>query len=201
MQEIPVYLFTGFMDSGKTSLISETLFENEFGKDAKTLIILCEDGDVELDEQKLAVLLNGVEDGDEVTAAADTYSYNGANVKDASTITGNSITLAGTDAGNYQLAETKISVSADILPKDLAKAEVTLGEALITNGKTQTQTVEKVMLDGTELTAKDYEVTGNQAAAAGRTPPWMNTSPHYNVYPWAIKGQDNPHLLHTSTQL
>ena len=120
-----------------------------------------------LDEQKLAVLLNGVEDGDEVTAAADTYSYNGANVKDASTITGNSITLAGTDAGNYQLAETKISVSADILPKDLAKAEVTLGEALITNGKTQTQTVEKVMLDGTELTAKDYEVTGNQAAAAG----------------------------------
>lgn len=30
MEEIPVYLFTGFMDSGKTSLILETLFENEF---------------------------------------------------------------------------------------------------------------------------------------------------------------------------
>ena len=56
MEEIPVYLFTGFMDSGKTSLISETLFENEFGKDAKTLIILCEDGDVELDEGKLATI-------------------------------------------------------------------------------------------------------------------------------------------------
>ena len=27
------------MDSGKTSLISETLFENEFGKDAKTLTV------------------------------------------------------------------------------------------------------------------------------------------------------------------
>ncbi len=25
MEEIPVYLFTGFMDSGKTSLIHETL--------------------------------------------------------------------------------------------------------------------------------------------------------------------------------
>jgi hypothetical protein len=37
--------------------------------------------------------------------------------------------------------------------------------------------------------------------AAGRTPPWMNTSPHCKVYPWAIKGQDNSHLLHTSTQL
>ena len=31
MEEIPVYLFTGFMDSGKTSLIKETLFENDFG--------------------------------------------------------------------------------------------------------------------------------------------------------------------------
>ena len=28
-QEIPVYVFTGFMDSGKTSLVEETLFENE----------------------------------------------------------------------------------------------------------------------------------------------------------------------------
>ena len=27
-QDIPVYLFTGFMDSGKTSLVEETLFEN-----------------------------------------------------------------------------------------------------------------------------------------------------------------------------
>ncbi len=53
MQEIPVYLFTGFMDSGKTSLIRETLFENGFGDDAKTLILLCEDGDVELDEKRL----------------------------------------------------------------------------------------------------------------------------------------------------
>ncbi|MFR6393675.1 MAG: hypothetical protein ACLUN0_13040 [Roseburia sp.] len=33
MQEIPVYLFTGFMDSGKTTLIKETLFENDFGGD------------------------------------------------------------------------------------------------------------------------------------------------------------------------
>lgn len=56
MEEIPVYLFTGFMDSGKTSLIAETLFENEFGRDARTLIILCEDGDVELDEGKLKTI-------------------------------------------------------------------------------------------------------------------------------------------------
>ena len=44
MEEIPVYLFTGFMDSGKTTLINETLYENGFGKDARNLIICCEDG-------------------------------------------------------------------------------------------------------------------------------------------------------------
>ncbi|MDD6038459.1 MAG: GTP-binding protein [bacterium] len=68
MQEIPVFLFTGFMDSGKTSLIRETLFENEFGKGQKTLILMCEDGDIELDEGKLAsigaklVMIDSVEE-------------------------------------------------------------------------------------------------------------------------------------------
>lgn len=55
-KEIPVYVFTGFMDSGKTSLIQETLFENEFGDGAKGIVILCEDGDVEYDEAKLATI-------------------------------------------------------------------------------------------------------------------------------------------------
>lgn len=53
MEETPVYLFTGFMDSGKTTLIQETLFDQEFGNGAKTLIIACEDGEVEYDEDKL----------------------------------------------------------------------------------------------------------------------------------------------------
>lgn len=53
MEEIPIYLFTGFMDSGKTSLILETLFENDFTEDARGLVICCEDGDVEYDEERL----------------------------------------------------------------------------------------------------------------------------------------------------
>lgn len=120
-----------------------------------------------LEAQKLTVLLKGVEDGDKVTATADAYAYNSAEVKDADTITGSVIALAGADAENYQLAETKASVSAKILQKNLEKADVTFGAALVANGKNQTQTIEKVMLDGAALTAKDYEVTGNQAAAAG----------------------------------
>ena len=54
MQEIPVYLFTGFMDSGKTTLIQETLIENGFSEDCDScLIISCEDGDTEYDENAL----------------------------------------------------------------------------------------------------------------------------------------------------
>lgn len=120
-----------------------------------------------LEAQKLTVLLKGVEDDDKVTATADAYAYNSAEVKDADTITGSGIALAGADAENYQLAETKASVSAKILQKNLEKADVTLGAALVANGKNRTQAIEKVMLDGATLTAKDYEVTGNQAAAAG----------------------------------
>ncbi|MCC8141708.1 MAG: GTPase [Lachnospiraceae bacterium] len=52
--DIPVYLFTGFMDSGKTTFIEQTLLENEFGVGARSLIIACEDGEVEYDEEKLA---------------------------------------------------------------------------------------------------------------------------------------------------
>ena len=52
--DIPVYLFTGFMDSGKTSLITQTLQENDFGIGSHSLIIACEDGDEEYDEEALA---------------------------------------------------------------------------------------------------------------------------------------------------
>lgn len=53
MDTIAVYLFTGFMDSGKTSLIKETLIENGFGVGGSNLIIVCEDGDEEYDEEQL----------------------------------------------------------------------------------------------------------------------------------------------------
>lgn len=54
MEDVPVYFFTGFMDSGKTSLIEETLLENGFGDDCDSiLIIACEDGDTEYDTERL----------------------------------------------------------------------------------------------------------------------------------------------------
>lgn len=71
--EIPVYVFFGFMDSGKTSLIHETLFDNNFASEmSNILIIACEDGDVEYDEEKLATIgakLVTIEDEEEFTGA------------------------------------------------------------------------------------------------------------------------------------
>ncbi|MDO4187853.1 MAG: GTP-binding protein [Lachnospiraceae bacterium] len=54
MKEVLVFFITGFMDSGKTSLINETLYGSEFsGTPDKKLIICCEDGEIEYDEEKL----------------------------------------------------------------------------------------------------------------------------------------------------
>ena len=53
MQEIPVYLVSGFMDSGKTTLIEDTLYNQGFADEGRTLIICCEDGDVEYDQEAL----------------------------------------------------------------------------------------------------------------------------------------------------
>lgn len=53
MEEIPVYLFTGFMDSGKTTLVKESLIENDFARQGKSVIICCEDGEIEYDEEEL----------------------------------------------------------------------------------------------------------------------------------------------------
>ncbi len=49
--DVPVYLMTGFLESGKTSFILETLNDKEFSKGEKTLVIACEQGEVEFDER------------------------------------------------------------------------------------------------------------------------------------------------------
>lgn len=49
--EVPVYLMTGFLESGKTSFILETLNDKEFSRGERTLVIACEQGEVEFDER------------------------------------------------------------------------------------------------------------------------------------------------------
>ncbi len=51
--DVPVYLFTGFLESGKTSMIKETLLDPEFNDGSRTLILVCEQGEVEYDPEFL----------------------------------------------------------------------------------------------------------------------------------------------------
>ena len=49
MQQIPVYVFTGFLDSGKTKFIQETLEDERFNAGEKTLLLVFEEGEEEYD--------------------------------------------------------------------------------------------------------------------------------------------------------
>ena len=49
MTQIPVYVFTGFLDSGKTKFIQETLEDERFNAGEKTLLLVFEEGEEEFD--------------------------------------------------------------------------------------------------------------------------------------------------------
>lgn len=46
---IPVYAFTGFLDSGKTKFIQDTLCDTRFNAGERSLLLLCEEGEEEYD--------------------------------------------------------------------------------------------------------------------------------------------------------
>lgn len=66
---------------------------------------------------------------------------------------------------NYQITFGEAILT--ITPKPINKATVSLGKGLTANGEEQTQTVTKVLLDGKEIPADAYTVTGNTAAEPG----------------------------------
>ena len=53
MSDIPVYLFTGFLESGKTKFIQETLEDKRFHKNERTLVLVCEEGVEEYDTSRI----------------------------------------------------------------------------------------------------------------------------------------------------
>ena len=63
----PVYMIAGFLDSGKTSFINGILSDG-FALEDKTLLICCEEGDVEYDPKVLHnVTVVTVEDQEALT--------------------------------------------------------------------------------------------------------------------------------------
>ena len=51
--DIPIYLITGFLESGKTTFINFTVAQDYFQIDEPTLLITTEEGEVEYDEKEL----------------------------------------------------------------------------------------------------------------------------------------------------
>lgn len=46
---VPVYVFTGFLDAGKTKFIQDTLCDPRFNAGERTLLLICEEGEEEYD--------------------------------------------------------------------------------------------------------------------------------------------------------
>ncbi len=68
---IPVYLFTGFLEGGKTHIIQESMEDKKFNSGEKTLIIQCEEGVDELDVSRFYgqnVYLETIDSEDDLTA-------------------------------------------------------------------------------------------------------------------------------------
>lgn len=49
-ERIPVYVINGFLESGKTSFFAYTIGQPYFQSKERTLLILCEEGEVEYSE-------------------------------------------------------------------------------------------------------------------------------------------------------
>lgn len=70
-QFIPVYLFTGFLEAGKTKFIQETLEDRRFNQGERTLLLVCEEGIEEYAPEQFSgknVVLKAVEEETDLTA-------------------------------------------------------------------------------------------------------------------------------------
>ncbi len=68
--EVPVFLFLGFLDAGKTKFIQETLEDRRFNAGERTLLLVCEEGEEELNPARFSgknVFRHVVEDPSELT--------------------------------------------------------------------------------------------------------------------------------------
>ena len=55
MKQVPVYLFNGFLECGKTKFIQETLQDERFGRQDRTLILVCEEGELDYNPSLFAL--------------------------------------------------------------------------------------------------------------------------------------------------
>ena len=69
-KDVPVYLFTGFLEAGRTKFIQETLEDRRFCNGERTLLLVCEEGEEEYAPDQFAdksVFIRVVESQDQLT--------------------------------------------------------------------------------------------------------------------------------------
>ena len=69
-KDVPVYLFTGFLEAGKTKFIQEALEDRRFCNGERTLLLVCEEGEEEYAPDQFAdksVFIRVVESQDQLT--------------------------------------------------------------------------------------------------------------------------------------
>ena len=79
MKQIPVYMFTGFLEGGKTRFMQETLCDKRFNDGERTLVIMCEEGIEELAPSKFPskyVYIETIDDPDDISPELFTEMLN-----------------------------------------------------------------------------------------------------------------------------
>ena len=179
---------TGTLESAGVGEQQKVKISNfKLGGDSAANYVLAESGNqtettATITAKKVTVTItsNGGTYGSIVAAAANlSGAVEGDNVPVTLTYTGNDYnsTTVPVNAGSYTVTASiadsnyvltgKTTANFVIEPKSIKDAKVVLGKALTANGAEQTQTVEKVLLDGKELPADSYTVTDNTATAHG----------------------------------
>lgn len=73
LEEIPVYMFLGFLESGKTKFIQETLEDKRFNSGENTLVLVCEEGIEEYEPslypKKSCITFRNIDSKDELNEA------------------------------------------------------------------------------------------------------------------------------------
>lgn len=70
-KDIPIYLFTGFLESGKSTFIIDTLRDPDFSDGQRTLVIVCEEGEIEYEDDMINEtnsVIVFIEDQEELTS-------------------------------------------------------------------------------------------------------------------------------------
>ena len=70
--QIPIYLFTGFLSGGKSHMIQESLEDLRFNSKERTLLLVCEEGELEFDPSRFSgkgVYIETVDSPEQLTRA------------------------------------------------------------------------------------------------------------------------------------